>query len=795
MAEYKGSVELISGITPKAGGDFPLVEAKDVLMPDGSRLSNFSGGGGGGGSTIVVDSELSPTSTNPVQNKVVHRVTNHLQQNVDTVREYAQTVKEDAAVACSMADIAFNKTMSDIEPRLGALEKNDIIIIDDGNGNVTIDYADSERTDEEVDALEIRLGTVESRLFGFTQAGPKPEPTVETKSITNLISNPQFADGSTGWGMSGTGVDLTVTDGVLCATQVEPSTKSQSIRSKLTKDDFTIGHLYYLHAKVKYEDKIPPNARAEIIGPNYKTVIESKSPKLGVWCYTSEIEEYTATPSGSFYAGITNSYSESITDIVGAKCYVDHIMCIDLTATFGEDNEPDLATMDRWMEAQYPDGFTGTATLALTAEDNGEDDEVEVEHAAGLVGKVAVLEVKVNDLKTDVADLVEARENLPSAEVQQMGTVYPTLHDHFISNIEAAKPDYYGKQDANTLTFVMMADMHLLANNKTILPNVEASSAWAKLVNHDFVMLGGDFIIGDEPKIASLGYIDTLMEMAEKHANCPVYAVKGNHDTCEETNDTADRITDKEFYLHANARGEKYGMVTDPDNPYGGYYYVDFDRQKIRMVCLNTTEIRSGADILTATTNDFRWMGVKSVAQMSWLANTALQVPEGWAVMMVSHVPPITGANVGVTDETTSATTAAPFHNRGVRAADLTNLCEAFVRGASGSVSAKTYDGTAVGTVSVPYDFSAQGAREFIGHFCGHVHEDSQSVFNGLNYVVVNSTTPTKRWATSLDRTADADKLSLNSFIINRATRTVECIKIGAAPAEGYEWWSDSFTW
>ena len=41
MAEYKGTVELISGITPKNNGDFPLVNAKDVQMPDGSRLSEL----------------------------------------------------------------------------------------------------------------------------------------------------------------------------------------------------------------------------------------------------------------------------------------------------------------------------------------------------------------------------------------------------------------------------------------------------------------------------------------------------------------------------------------------------------------------------------------------------------------------------------------------------------------------------------------------------------------------------------------------------------------------------------
>lgn len=44
MAENKYSVELISGLAPKNNGSFPIVHAKDVEMPDGTRLSDFKGG-------------------------------------------------------------------------------------------------------------------------------------------------------------------------------------------------------------------------------------------------------------------------------------------------------------------------------------------------------------------------------------------------------------------------------------------------------------------------------------------------------------------------------------------------------------------------------------------------------------------------------------------------------------------------------------------------------------------------------------------------------------------------------
>lgn len=725
---------------------------------------------------------------------------------------------------CAFLRFHFRRTLTDLQIEMGdtvttyetyqsPMVKRDCIPVDGkldtasdnpvANSVVAVAFAETNRRVADLEQngggeLDNRVTTVENTLFGVT-IEPEPEP-VETVTVTNLLLNPLFADGTTGWDTAGaTGINLSVTDGVLCAEQVEPSTKLQNLRLAVRniRTSFIAGNQYFVSAKVKYEGHLPNDLRAQNKGIFDFTVTstrvynDSTYPVLGEWCYVSTLLDSVTPPSsGSWYLALQNVFTPALTELVGDKCYVDNIMCIDLTAVFGAGNEPDLATMERWVQEQFTDGFEGTATLALTQEDDGEDDGGEVETTPGLVDKVATLE-------TDVADLAEAMENLPS-EVQQTGTIYPTLHDYYIANIEAEKSDYYDKQDANTLTFAMMADMHLKADDAHILKNVEASSAWAKLVNHDFVMMAGDFIIGDEDKATSLGYIDALMEMAEKHANSPVYAVKGNHDTCEQTGNAADRISEKEFYLHAHARGEKYGMVTDLAHPYGGYYYVDFPRQKIRMVCLNTTEARDESLIGVSGNYNFRWGGVFSRNQLEWIVNTALVVPEGWAVMMISHIPPVQGSDVGVTDESSAtAQTAAPFHTRGIRNRALLPICDAFVKGEQGSVIVNEN-----GNITISYDFTGQGAREFIGHFCGHVHEDSLSQATDgttdgvpLNYIVVNSTTPQKRWTTSLDRTADADKLSLNSFIIDRATRTVECIKIGAAPSEYNAWWADSFTW
>lgn len=54
MTEYNGSIDLISGLRPKNGGDFPLVNAPDVLLADGRRLSEVDFENLGGGDTFPV---------------------------------------------------------------------------------------------------------------------------------------------------------------------------------------------------------------------------------------------------------------------------------------------------------------------------------------------------------------------------------------------------------------------------------------------------------------------------------------------------------------------------------------------------------------------------------------------------------------------------------------------------------------------------------------------------------------------------------------------------------------------
>ena len=99
---------LITG-TFEPTGSFPIAKAADVEMPDGTRLDAFKGGvtsvnGQTGAVTITVDSALSATSTNPVQNKVITAYFNNAVQTLEQLQASIPTIDTTLSKAGQAAD-------------------------------------------------------------------------------------------------------------------------------------------------------------------------------------------------------------------------------------------------------------------------------------------------------------------------------------------------------------------------------------------------------------------------------------------------------------------------------------------------------------------------------------------------------------------------------------------------------------------------------------------------------------------------------------------------------------------
>lgn len=149
------------------------------------------------------------------------------------------------------------------------------------------------------------------------------------------------------------------------------------------------------------------------------------------------------------------------------------------------------------------------------------------------------------------------------------------------------------------LTFAFITDTHsngvyVSDDRQTVytgLSSEYSNSVFKNLMNKgcvDFGMHGGDIISAYD--ITKSNYEKELFKYMSEYTNlnAQCYFVKGNHECNHEDGlyQPEDVITPSEYFFNVqkNGLGKK---VVNPDDPYGGYYYVDFDDYKVRIIGLN----------------------------------------------------------------------------------------------------------------------------------------------------------------------------------------------------------------
>ena len=91
----------------------------------------------------------------------------------------------------------------------------------------------------------------------------------------------------------------------------------------------------------------------------------------------------------------------------------------------------------------------------------------------------------------------------------------------------------------------------------------------------------------------------------------------------------------------------------------------------------------------------------------------------------------------------------------------------------------------------VVVDFTTQGQINLVGYFTGHTHADGQQEIGGINYSTSNCTAASQRtsWPTYPAESPPLpperedysySAMSLNCWIINPTTKTVNMVKLGA---------------
>ena len=261
----------------------------------------------------------------------------------------------------------------------------------------------------------------------------------------------------------------------------------------------------------------------------------------------------------------------------------------------------------------------------------------------------------------------------------------------------------YSKQNANTFTFLAIADMHYHTNYPQIsTSNIHAGQGMdlvRKGVNVDFAVCLGDNgwgsgIVNDTNRAT----IEIGLEEIRKANQCidsafrgvPNFRTPGNHDSLiyNYTFNGNDYLDSSELFPLYGAYNR--GAVFQNAEKERGYCYRDFDDWKLRVICVNTSDIKD------LTPSDSTPDVYVSGTQGQWFAESldlsAKENADEWNILILSHAP----------------------LDWGVNCIYLCDILKAYIEGGSVSV---IRDG-----VTISYDYSGKNSATVIGNCHGHNH-------------------------------------------------------------------------
>lgn len=183
---------------------------------------------------------------------------------------------------------------------------------------------------------------------------------------------------------------------------------------------------------------------------------------------------------------------------------------------------------------------------------------------------------------------------------------------------------------------------------------------------------------------------------------------EGNHDR----NVITPILTKLEFYNSVYRHNTNEVVWGSKDN---AYFYRDYTSHKIRVIVLNVYEHLYDNDVYTESLVGY------SNEQLNWLANTALQVNDGWSVIVLTHDSPVQLQN-----------SSFDGHNNSTQ---LVEILESFKAGTSTNITYTDTKHSGLFSVNVTTNFNKAG--NIIGVLSGHAHCDDSKTVNGINYIQI----------------------------------------------------------
>jgi hypothetical protein len=309
---------------------------------------------------------------------------------------------------------------------------------------------------------------------------------------------------------------------------------------------------------------------------------------------------------------------------------------------------------------------------------------------------------------------------------------------------------------ADLFTFGFITDTHTTSTHKGTFANIMEDVM--RKCNIPIFLHGGDFISGigkssKEEHLKEIAHHDYIFRNIEDKC----LQALGNHDTVFGVDANYDSgLTSGEEYNYIFRKNEqKPGLVFGEPKT---YFYKDMPAQRTRYIVLNCYDYEMVVDANNKIVSNSKMSdGRFGTTQLGWLANTALNVPEGYSVIICSHAAPLLDSELPD------------------GWADKTGTIED-IETARGIVSA--YNNK---TTYADYDFTNYNG-EVVCWMAGHTHMDKIfSLSDGLNVIVTANSSSHIQTIDAPAKTVGTDtEYAIDFVCVNTRTRMCTVVRLGA---------------
>lgn len=289
--------------------------------------------------------------------------------------------------------------------------------------------------------------------------------------------------------------------------------------------------------------------------------------------------------------------------------------------------------------------------------------------------------------------------------------------------------------DKDSLNITFTTDVHEY-------PYHEKAAVYCANLTSQLLMNGGDLI-----SIPRQNVEDTFIHLAphiDELTKCkvPVVLTRGNHEISANSDYTV-----SSWYNQCQKPLKNRDMVYNKDDVKGGYFYIDNEDYKTRVVCVNIFRSNSGAHSIGET-------------QMKWLCETAFNLSDkeyesDWKLLVLGHGHLLDNIDSSETVSTNEEKYLANVFKSIVEKTNVTN----------------TYYSFGLNYSNVKYTFLA--------YFCGHVHNDDVRATSGFYHVVTTCDHPTSD-SDGYERTFDSEnEYAFDLMNFDYDNDMINCYRIG----------------